>query len=346
MDGRGFAATQEEFIKNSRGAHCDFLLISESAETPAGSIIRLKVLEPATRRLVWSKTLTSKTIIQLEDPTTIMAVAELIDVLAEQKVRLFNWNTDHLPPAVIGMAGVRHMFRLGPQNYEAAEKLLKLAYERDPRAIYLAWRAYLRTFFIGEIEFGCKETVIEEGTALSRRAIEKDPHNSMVLAACAHVENMLRDSYKSAYDLAARALAINECNPLAWSTLGVASAFLGDTSTGKRSTKVGAKLSDQSWYSAQLEVLASSASLVDGDIKSAKMHAERSHSKSPSFAPPLRFLSAIYHFNGEADNAQLAVKKLRSQEPGFTLLQLKDDGYPAESLRKAELLNALPRRET
>ncbi len=346
LDGRGLAETQEDFLASAQSAHCDLLLISESAETATGSMIRLKVIDPATRRLVWSKTLSSGSLIQLEDPATIAAVAEFIDVLAEQKMRLFDWQTDHLQPAVIGMAGVRHMFRLGPQNYESAEKLLKIAYERDPRAIYLAWRAYLRTFFIGEIEFGCRDVVIEEGTALSRRAIEKDPHNSMVLAACAHVENMLHNSHQNAYDLAARALGINQCNPLAWSTLGVASAFLGDSGSGKTSTQIGAKLSEQAWYSAQLEILASSASLVDGDIKSAQRHAERSHLKSPSYAPPLRFLSAIYHYNGDLDNALIAEDKLRAQEPDFRLGQLKDDGYPAESLRKANLLGALPRRET
>lgn len=346
VDGRGAQTTQENVLKNAQTVGCSLILMSEAAETATGSMIRLKVLETATRRLIWSKSLTSPALIQLDDPATIAAVAELIDILAEQKMRLFDWQTDHLPPAVIGMAGVRHMFRLGAQNYETAEKLLKLAYERDPRAIYLAWRAYLRTFFIGEIEFGCKETVIEEGTFLSRRALEKEPHNSMVLAACAHVENMLHNSHQSAYDLASRALGINQCNPLAWSTLGVASAFLGDSVSGKKFTKIGAKLSEQSWHSAQLEILAGSASLVDGDIKSAQHHSERSHLRSSSYAPPLRFLSAIYFANGDYDGASEMSDKLRVLEPDFKLEQLKDDGYPAESLRKANLLNSLPSRET
>lgn len=345
LDGRGIAVTQEDYFNKARETGCSLLLLSESAETTMGSMIRLKVLEPVAKRLVWSKTLTNNRLIQLEDPATITAVAELIDVLAEKKVRQFDWHTDHLQPAVIGMAGVKHMFRLGPQNFETAETLLKLAYERDPRAVYLAWRAYLRTFFIGEIEFGCKETVIEEGTALSRRAIEKDPHNSMVLAACAHVENMLQNSHHNAYELASRALGINRTNPLAWSTLGVASAFLGDAKEGKRLSKVGARLSEQAWYNPQLEILASSASLVDGDIAGAEMHAQNSAMRSPSYAPPLRFLSAIYHYTGDQDRALEVEMRLRTREPGFNVGQLKDDGYPAETVRKAGLLKALPKHE-
>ena len=345
LDGRGLAQTQEEFLQGALKTGCDLLLLSESVESARGSMIRLKVVAPETRRLVWSKTLTSDRVIALDDPATIVAVAEFVDVLAEQKARLFSWQVEDLPPAVIGMAGVRHMFRLGPQNYETAEKLLRLAYQRDRQAIYLAWRAYLRTFFIGEIEFGCRQTVIEEGEALSRRALEKAPHNSMVLAACAHVENMLHDSHDSAYDLAARALELNRCNPLAWSTMGVALAFLGDTARGKAAAKTGAKLSGQAWHCAQLEVLASSASLVAGDVSGALAHAERSHAKSPSYAPPLRFLSAIYHHTNRPNEAQAVVTKLRTQEPDFKLSQLREVGYPSESLRKAKLLESLPQTE-
>ena len=345
LDGRGSATSQEKFLNSAHDAGCSLVLFSEASESSSGSMIRLKVLVPSTRRLLWSKTLTSSGAINLDDPSTIAAVADFIDMLAEQKMRQFDWQNENLPPAVIGMAGVRHMFRLGAENYELAEKLLKLAYEREPRAIYLAWRAYLRTFFIGEIEFGCKETVIEEGTFLSRRAIEKEQHNSMVLAAGAHVENMLHNSHESAYELASRALNINRCNPLAWSTLGVASAFLGDAQTGKKLTKVGAVLADGAWHRAQLQILASSASLVAGDVKSAQHHSERSHAASPTYAPPLRFLSAIYFHNGQVESALEASEKLRTFERDFQLERLKDDGYPAESLRKAKLLDRLPRRE-
>lgn len=344
-DIRGMANTQLDYVKLAQSQGCDLLLLSESAETSAGSMIRLKILDPQTTRLVWSKSLTKAGPINLDDPSTISCVAEFIDVLSEMKLRLFDWKNTNLPAAVLGMAGVRHIFRLGTQNYETAETLLKRAYERDPKAIYLAWRGYLRTYFIGEQEFDCKETVIDEGSFLSRRAIEKEPHNSMVLAAGAHVANMLHNSHEDALRLSSRALDLNRSNPLAWSTYGVASAFLGNTTVGKNSAKIGAKLSENAWFSAQMDVLASSASLVDNDIASARRHAELSRQSSPSFAPPLRFLSAIYCQSGEYDRAADAAETLRVQEPNFSLELLKEDGYPSESLRKAGLVEALPGRE-
>lgn len=344
-DIRGRAKTQSDYVAIAQQSGCDLLLLSETAETGSGSMIRLKILEPSTTRLLWSKSLTKDGLIDLDDPATIVAVAEFIDILAEITARTFDIKNKDLPASVIGMAGVKHMFKLGSKNYKIADELLKAAFERDSNAIYLAWRGYLRTYFIAEQDYDCRSSVIEEGTFLSKQAIEIAPHNSMVLAAGAHVATMLQDSYEDALMLAGRALDLNRSNPFAWSTFGLAQSFLGNSKDGKANAKIGAKLAGTGWHSAQLEGIAGSASLLDDDIDSARRHSEVSHLASSSFAPPLRFLSAIYCHDGQFERAKEMANKLRLQEPDFSLEQLKDDGYPANSLRKAGLLSTLPVRE-
>ena len=345
IDGRGQGETLQDFQDAAARADADLILISEAAESSGGSIARTRVIEVASQSIVWSKSITGTNALDLENPSTIGAVAEFIDVMTGRLLREFHWHNDALPPNILATAGVNQIFKLGMQNYETAEAMLKQAHALDPRGRHLAWRAYLRTFLLGELEFGDRKTVIEEGTALARRAMESEPNNSMVLALCAHVENMLHNSYQNAVDLATRSLEINRCNPLAWASLGLAAAFLGESDEGSRIASVGAKLAAGARYSFQTESWASAAALLAGDLATARAHAERSHSKAPTFAPPLRYLSALYCSDGQFERARTVAQKLRVREPDFSFDSLRDEGYPADSVRQARLLDALPARE-
>lgn len=345
FDGRGRGESIDDFLGSASAAGCGLSLISETVETRSGSIARLKVLETETARLVWSKSITGATVLDLDDPATIGVVAEFVDVLSERLLRPFGWQERDMPAPLLAVAGMHRIFRLGAQNFEAADQMLKRAHQQESRGSYLAWRAYLRTLLIGELEFSDKEAIIEEGAVLARRALEKEPHNSMVLALCAQVENMLHNAYDTAFDLSARALDLNRCNPLAWASLGVAAAFLGEEAKGARIAANGARLAAGSRFSFLSDALASSASLVAGDLKTARTFAERGHSKAPDFAPPMRFLSALYCLDGQFEKAHLTATKLRQREPDFSLDRLSDEGYPTDSLRRARILEALPLRE-
>ncbi len=345
FDGRGRGETTDDFLSAASHAQCGLTLISETVETSSGSIARLRVLETETARLVWSKSITGAASISLDDPATIGVVAEFVDVLSERLLRPFRWQDSEMPAPLLAVSGMHRIFRLGAQNFEIADEMLKSAHQQEPRGSFLAWRAYLRTLLIGELEFTDKEAIIEEGTVLARRALEKEPHNSMVLALCAQVENMLHNAYGNAFDLSARAIDLNRCNPLAWASLGVAAAFLGQDEKGARIAAKGAKLAAGARYGFVSDALASSACLVAGDLKSARMFAEKGHNKAPNFAPPMRFLSALYCLDGQFESAHQMAVKLRQREPGFSMERLKDEGYPTDSLRRARVLESLPMRE-
>lgn len=344
-DGRGRSRTADDFLVAARDAGCSMVLVSEAAESSGGVVARIKVVDTDTSQLVWSQSLIGQKALDLDDPATIGVVAEFIDVMSERLLRTAHYKESDLSSTQLAVRGFNHIFKLGAQNYEAADLLLKRAHELDQRGVHLAWRAYLRTIFLCELEFGSRETVIEEGTALARRAIEKEPHNSMVLALCAHVETMLHRSYRNASNLAERALSLNRCNPLAWATLGVAQAYLGEPDIGFKMSRVGSRLSAGSRYSFQTEAWAMVTGVLAGEFDAAKAHAELCHSKAPTFAPPLRYLSALHCRDGDFERAEQAVERLRAREPDFTLDTLRDDGYPAAGLRKGKVLNALPTRE-
>jgi hypothetical protein len=132
---------------------------------------------------------------------------------------------------------------------------------------------------------------------------------------------------------------------MAWASLGLSSAYLGRATDGSKMSETAAHMAAGSWYSAQADCWASAANAMAGDVKAARAHAERSHGKSRTYAPPMRYLSALYCVDGQYDQALAMAEKLKRQEPGFTLDSLRQDGYPVRSLRQAQLLNALPRRE-
>lgn len=344
-DGRGRGSSLDDFMLAASDTNCELILISETAEAANGSIARLKVVETQTARFVWSKSITGVASLNLDDPATVGVVAEFVDVLSERLLRPFEWQDRDMPAHLLAVSGMHRMLKLGVRNFEAADQLLKRAHQQDPNGSYLAWRAYLRTLLIGEREFADKEAIVEEGTVFAHRALESEPHNSMVLALCAQVENMLHNAYGNAFDLSARALDLNRYNPLAWASLGVATAFLGEKEKGSRLASIGAKLSSGSRYGFVSDALASSAALVAGDMQTARAFAEIGHNKNPTFAPPLRFLSALYCLDGQFDKAHQAAAKLREREPDFRLSLLKDEGYPADSLRRARILDKLPTTE-
>ena len=345
IEGRFRSGAPEDQLECAAAQGCGLMLLGETIESQSGAMVRLKVIDVSDQRMFWSKSLTGENTIDFDDPSTIAVVAEFIDILSHRLARRVSWQSEDVSPDLLALAGVNQAFKLGIQNMELADSLLKKAYSLNPKGVHLAWRGFLRTFAMCEHNFASPEVVIEEGISFARRALEADPHNSMVLALCAQVENVMNLSPERGLELSKRALEINRCNPMAWASLGLSSAYLGNAENGKKVSKLAAKLAEGSWYSAQADCWASAASVMSGDAEGARQFAERSHRKSESYAPPMRYLSALYCLDGQYDRAISIAEKLREREPDFTFSTLQQDGYPVQSLRQGNVLYALPGRE-
>ena len=94
-----------------------------------------------------------------------------------------------------------------------------------------------------------------------------------------------------------------------------------------------------------VDALSCIAGSMAGDFERAIWCAEASHALSPRFAPPLRYLSALYLFCNKHDLSQRAVHKLQALEPDFSYEMLRDRSYPTAGLRRSKLLALVPSRE-
>lgn len=337
-DRRGLGALEA----HEQGSDDALILKSEAAESQGKAFSRLKLMESRSGKMLWSRSLIGEENLDLGDPNSAAIVADFVEALTDSLIAPIDWENDKLSPGMLAAAGMSHIFKLGDANFRTADLLLKRSYFQDPDGCTMAWRALLRTFLIGEQEYENRDDVIGEGLEMAARALEAEPRNSMVLALCAHVENMLNDNYEQGFDLAARALSLNRCNPFAWASLGRAAATFGEAERGKRLAQYGAKLAQGTRYSFLLDTWASSTGLLAQDLVSARYYGELSHSKAPSFAPPLRLLTALYCAESEFDRASKTAQKLRLREPDFNMQRFREDGYPNQTVRQAQILDSLP----
>src|SRR6266568_2452065 len=97
---------------------------------------------------------------------------------------------------------VQRMFRVDLHEVDRADALLASAYELDAKAVYLAWRAYARVFYVGEHIHVDRRRAVEESEELVRRALEADPHNATVLALASYVHSFTLRRYPLAHELA------------------------------------------------------------------------------------------------------------------------------------------------
>jgi tetratricopeptide (TPR) repeat protein len=240
--------------------------------------------------------------------------------------------------------GIFHLFRLGTENFIAADRLFAEAFEMEERGIYLAWRAYLRTFLLAERQFGCRETLNDEAFDFLARALALDPQNSYVAALASHVHALMRRSYAAAFELAERAVQLNPANPIGWACLGNSKCYLGRTEEGFRDTVRARELAGTAPFRYQMDAISCVAGTMAGEFGRAIHMGESSHALAPYFAPPLRYLAALYAEAGMMERSHEMVVKLRRAEPDFSYDSLRDKAYPAAGLHRTPILKSLPAR--
>ena len=310
----------------------------------AGSILRIVLTDAVHQRLIWSSVVQKENSvgIRIDDLDILRELNKSVEVTLAAFVDTLALNLTKQDSTGLCLQGIQTMLRLGQQNFLLADKLFAQAYELNPRGIYLAWRAYVRTFQIAELQCHCRETIADEALSYMSLALEKEPHNSIVASICAHVQTIVLRSYASAYELAKHSIELNRANALGWACLGIVRGHLGQAEQGYNDTLIARDLAGSSPFRFLFDALCCIVGSVAGKYEDAIRFGEASHTMSPSFAPPLRFLSALYLKNGQYKQSMSMVKKMQKLEPNFSYDLLKEEGYPAASLRKTELLSLLP----
>ena len=212
-----------------------------------------------------------------------------------------------------------------------------MAYDADPRGVYLAYRAFLRTNLIVERKASDPQGLAEEAREFIARALCDEPLNGAVNAAASHVSLLLDNDSVSAREFASRSTDINAANPLGWSSL--ANAFVRENrphdalKASKRALEI-ARLSKFAYW---WEMNASLVSAANHDPRAALEHALAARAKSPEFKPPLRYLVALHFHFGNIDAAAEALQELKRFEPDFDFGLYGDASYPTATLRQLPL---------
>jgi tetratricopeptide (TPR) repeat protein len=235
--------------------------------------------------------------------------------------------------------GVQRMFKIDLEEVDRADEMLGTAYELDSKAIYLAWRAYARTFYVGEHMLADRRQAVEEADELVRHALEADPHNATVLALASYVFSFAFRNYAAGHELAEQSIKCNATHPLGHAFLGRAKSYLGEHDAGYLAACRGRDLSGQAPYRYKLHFLCGVTALLSGRFSEAVRAAEIASTMAPGYRPPQRYLVPLYLHLGERDKARDAIEKLRLIEPSFSLDAMRETSYPSTAVREARLLN-------
>lgn len=306
--------------------------------------VRLVLVSLPGHELVWTKLidLPTRATGGMPDIARARQVNEAAEVCIDHLARAMPAAPTRYQAAALSQEAVRLMFRLGADNFARADELFSTAFDMDRRGLYLAWRAYLRTFVLAEVPGACRKSLDEEAFGLLRRALECEPNNSYVLALGAHVHSMLRRSYVSAFEMAERSIQINPSNPIGWACLGIAKCYLGKSEEGFQNTVAARQIAGYAPCRYQMDALSCIAGTMAGHFDQAIHFGEASHHLAPTFAAPMRYLTALYFHQGAEERAELMSEELRSLEPDFSYRKLRDRDYPAAGLRRTPILASLP----
>lgn len=312
---------------------------TEAVQLAKGICVHVTLLAADTGMQLWSgsRTVPHSSGLILDAPELQMHINHAIDI-AGRHLGYMQADREPASAAMLGLEAVGRMFTLSAEDLDRADAALAAAYQRDPRAIYLAWRAYARTFEHGEHRTKDNAVLKQEAEAFIQCAIEAEPHNTTVLALASYVYCFLFKKYAAGHELAEQSLKANPANVLGLAYLGRAKSYLGDHDEAFRLTDKARRLSGPAPYQFTLDFLCGMTALLSGRIDEAIRLAEIARVRAPDYRPPMRYLIPLYLKQGDPERAREIASELREVEPSFSLNRLRETSYPSAGLRQAGLL--------
>ncbi|MGL6210733.1 MAG: tetratricopeptide repeat protein, partial [Paracoccaceae bacterium] len=265
-------------------------------------------------------------------------VNEAVESYAEALLNDRDSSRDRLNASILGRTGVRQIFTMRPDLYGGADDLLDRAFCLDPRGIYLAWRVLLRVVQLVERHPVDVPATSAQAVELSRRAMEFEPLNSLVLSAASNVASLVEMNPHASVELAQRAVRLNRANPFGWDCLSTAALHVGKLEEAHvfavKAQKLAGDTPFKHWYDMGRALTATVTGRLDEALSLAG-----AASVMPHFKPPLRYIAALHAHAGQPLAAQAAVARLTALEPDFSPdMMVGDPTYPVAALRRSEIL--------
>lgn len=287
------------------------------------------------RTLLWSLTdeVQAQNAVPHDSPRLKNLLNQAVDIALIQLRTLLSMGESGMAAAFC-IEAIHKMYSLERDQLFSADRDLDAAYAIDPQPVFLAWKAFLRNFLVGERVVTNVGEMKSEGADLAHKALKGAPHNANVLALLSRVHGFLLNDRAMGHELAERSLRLNPANTEALTNLSRAKVFLGDLDEGYRLATLARTASGPGphHYSLLLENCIAAASL--GKTSEALRLAQISHVMEPRYRPTLRYLFLLSLRAGDRPRAREAFNKLRFFEPDFSLSLMRDPSYPSAALRQ------------
>ncbi len=311
----------------------------EVLPTPQSTCVHVTLLATHTNTQLWSGTqsISNGAAFIADSPKLHALINQAIDIACLQLGNLFSDQTEKVASAS-ALQAVQKMYRLDRDELSQANALLKEAYETDPRGIFLAWRAYAQTFNVGDHGVSNVLAQKDRTEALVRKAIEKEPQNSTVLALASYVYSFMMHDFEVGHELAERSLKYNPTNVLGLAFLGRAKSYLGKFEEGYRLAARARETCGPGPHQFTLDFLCGITAVMSARFDEAVRLGEIARTLVPAYRPPQRYLVPLYLKMGETEKARQVYEDLRKIEPEFSLDAMRNASYPSAGLREAGLL--------
>lgn len=256
----------------------------------------------------------------------------LVDLLARPV-------TDNLHDAdanFLAGTALRKMFSMRRGTLDEADQLFMDAYVLEPRGLFLAWRAQLAVIRFVESGGADRKDSVALAEELCANAMEREPTNSNVLAAVANARLVLEGDGQASRELSRLGVQANPANPLAWWSWANGLLYTGEAEKAHAAAKTAQLLARSGTFRFWTDFQVALTAAATGRTDEAIANAEVSRALCPSFRPPLRYLVGILSSAGRADEARVALGRLRRIEPEFSIdRMIGDPSYPVSMMRKA-----------
>lgn len=337
---RGIAERGAVDLRETPGEMPGIELVVDAMPLPHNTCVLITLVSAHSRVQLWSgsQTIPNDTGFLIDSPRLQRLINQAIDIAAHHLSNLLT-DAPGASATANALTAVQKMFRLDRAELDAADELLRQAFELDPKGIFLAWRAYARTFYVGEQGAVQNQALKEEAEALARKAIELAPYDSTVLALASYVQSFLLHNYVAGHELADQSLKYNPANALGHAFLGRAKSYMGEHEEGYRLTARARAISGPAPFQYTLDFLCGITALLSGRFDEAIQLGEIARSLAPTYRPPQRYLVPLYLQMGEPAKAREVLESLRKMEPDFSVDAMREKSYPSAGLRDTGLLD-------
>lgn len=266
---------------------------------------------------------------------------DMVNEAVEQSLEEIAGYEAQLPVAKIATAmcfrAMKSVTDYAPATIENADRMIARAYDIDPQPVFLAWRAYLRTFLLGEGGGNDPQAIRQEMERFISLAEEQHPGNSIILSLAAFIRSMWLLANEEALELAQRSHTLNPSNPYGISYLGMVHTHLGNFEEGYRLTKRANELLVSRSAKSSIRYVAMRSAACAGRYTEAIKIGEILAREAPHFVAPKRLMGMLYMKCGRVADAEAMVHILQQHEPDYSIEKMRDAFRASPLLHRSKL---------